>query len=36
VVHVPEGMDDTQISLAVADALSEFYDGPWVFDIDLP
>jgi hypothetical protein len=36
VLHVPEGMDDPQISRAVTDALSEFYDGPWVFEVDLP
>jgi hypothetical protein len=36
VVRVPEGMNEAEVGLRVSDALSEFYEGPWVFEVDLP
>lgn len=36
VIQAPEEMDNADVGLAIYDALSEFYEGPWVFEIDLP
>lgn len=36
ILKQPEGMEDVEIYPLVWDAMSEQYEGPWVFAVDLP